>query len=73
MIDLLHQFLITRWINYSIAGVDLSFTNASFFMLLSVGLIIGLFAGVNRSKQQIPGRLRSLVEILYTKVYVVVE
>ena len=73
MIDLLHQFLITRWINYSIAGVDLSFTNASFFMLLSVGLIIGLFAGVNRSKQQIPGRLRSLVEILYTKVYEVVE
>ena len=39
-LDPMHQFVVSEWISLpEIAGFDISFTNASFFMLLAVALI----------------------------------
>ena len=34
--DPIHQFQVSKWLDLNIGGVDLSFTNASGFMLLGV-------------------------------------
>jgi F-type H+-transporting ATPase subunit a len=73
MIDLLHQFLIQKWFQWTIAGIDVSFTNASFFMLLSVGLAVMLFDRSNHKRHLVPTRFRSLIEIVYKKLYQEVE
>jgi len=61
----MQQFEIQTWIPIEIGGVDLSFTNSSAFMLLAIlcgGLLFTL--GVRRDGI-IPGRLQSIVEIIY--------
>lgn len=64
-IDPIHQFQITKWLELNIGGVDLSFTNASGFMLLGVVLTIAFF-GVAASKGLlVPSRLQSMAEIGY--------
>ena len=51
-----------------IAGVDLSFTNASLFMVISATLIIlFLFLG-SKEKKIIPDKLQLIVEMFYTFV-----
>ncbi len=48
------------------AGYDISFTNASLWMVLSMlGVLLFLGLGI-RSKAMIPGRLQSLAELSYT-------
>ena len=52
----------------AIAGVDLSFTNASLFMVLSAGLIgLFLFLGT-KEKQIIPNKIQLISEMLYSFV-----
>ena len=51
-----------------LAGVDLSFTNASLFMVISASIILlFLFLG-SRDKRIIPGKLQLITEIFYTFV-----
>ena len=51
-----------------IAGVDLSFTNASLFMVISaVGIILFLFLG-SKEKKIIPDKLQLTAEMFYTFV-----
>ena len=51
-----------------LAGVDLSFTNASLFMVISASIILlFLFLG-SRDKRIIPGKLQLIAEIFYTFV-----
>lgn len=61
----LHQFLIQPIIQIEVAGIDLSFTNSSLFMFLSVFLILIFQLFGMKSRQVIPGRLQSMVEISY--------
>ena len=51
-----------------IAGIDLSFTNASLFMVISASIILlFLFLGT-REKKIIPDKVQLIAEIFYTFV-----
>ena len=64
-LDPIHQFKVTKWLDFNVGGIDLSFTNASGFMALGVIMTIAFF-GVAASKGQlVPSRLQSLAEIGY--------
>lgn len=64
-LDPIHQFKITKWLEFNVGGIDLSFTNASGFMALGVILTIAFF-GIAASKGQlVPSRVQSLAEIGY--------
>tara|TARA_R110000787_G_scaffold14647_8_gene45071 strand:+ start:13552 stop:14322 length:771 start_codon:yes stop_codon:yes gene_type:complete len=64
-LDPIHQFKVTKWLDFNVGGIDLSFTNASGFMALGVILTIAFF-GIAASKGQlVPSRLQSLAEIGY--------
>ena len=61
----LAQFEIKRLIPIHIGGLDASFTNSAFFMLLAIaGATLLLTAGVRR-RALVPGRLQSVVELAY--------
>lgn len=61
----MEQFQIDREVDlFEIAGHTVSWTNASFWMVVSVVLIIGFFALTLRGKL-IPGRMQSMGEISY--------
>ncbi len=63
--DPMHQFQVARWFPFEIGGIDLSFTNSAFFMVLGVLLIIGFFAWALSRPQTVPSRKQSLAEIWY--------
>lgn len=63
--DPIHQFQIQKWLDFSIGGVDLSFTNASGFMLLGVIMTIAFFGMAASKGQLVPSRLQSMAEIGY--------
>lgn len=48
-----------------IAGLDLSFTNSSLFMLFAVALSVGLLVFGARKREMVPGRMQSVSEISY--------
>ena len=62
----MHQFTVNRiGPEIKIAGVDLSFTNASLFMLLSaIAICSVLFLGT-REKKLIPDKLQLISEMIY--------
>ncbi|HPE47768.1 MAG TPA: F0F1 ATP synthase subunit A [Hyphomonas sp.] len=64
-IDPIHQFKVTKWLDLNIGGVDLSFTNASGFMLLGVVLAIAFFGYAAQKGLLVPSRLQSMAEIGY--------
>lgn len=62
-IDPMHQFEIKRLINLDFGGIDASFTNASLWMVIIVGVVaLVLLSG---SSKIIPGRLQSIGELAY--------
>jgi len=64
-LDPLHQFQVTPIIPIEVAGVDLSFTNSSLFMVLGAVLtVVFLSAGINR-RALVPGRRQAASEMLY--------
>ncbi len=65
MPDPIHQFDIHRIIPLNIGGWDVSFTNASAFMVLAVLLTVGFFMVATRTRSLVPTRLQSLAEISY--------
>ncbi|MBI2706786.1 MAG: F0F1 ATP synthase subunit A [Proteobacteria bacterium] len=65
MHDPLHQFEIHSLIPLKLEGVDISFTNSSLFMVVTVAITtIFLVGGMSRGKL-IPGRWQALVEMMY--------
>lgn len=61
----LQQFLITKIFDLNFAGYDLSFTNASLFMMIASALIMGLqWAGLQH-QGLIPSRFQAGYEISY--------
>lgn len=68
-IDPMHQFEVFPLIKLpSVAGVDISFTNASLWMVISVILILGLMLSASWRRSLIPGRLQSVGELAYSFV-----
>ena len=41
-LDPIHQFEVTKWLDLRLGNIDISFTNASGFMLLGVVLVIAI-------------------------------
>jgi len=61
----MEQFVITKIVPIEVAGYDLSFTNASLWMVLAVAAAsLFLVLGVRRDGI-VPGRLQSVVELIY--------
>ncbi len=67
-LDPIHQFEVTKWIDLKAGGIDISFTNASGFMLLAVAGIIGLFGYAASKAELVPSRIQSVAETGYTFV-----
>ena len=65
MPDPIHQFEINKIFHLPFAGWDVSFTNASLFMVLAVGAIVAFFAFAMRHPSLVPSRLQSLAETSY--------
>jgi F-type H+-transporting ATPase subunit a len=66
VIDPIHQFEIyTIGQKLSLFGTDISFTNSSLFMVVSLAVIAFIMIFGSRGKALVPGRLQSAAEILY--------
>jgi F-type H+-transporting ATPase subunit a len=65
MPDPIHQFEIHTLIPIKLFGYDVSFTNASLFMLIAVLLVAGFFSLSMRAHSLVPTRLQSISEITH--------
>jgi len=62
----LHQFEIVALNNrIEIGGLDLSFTNSAFWMVITVLVIYGIMMRGVRQQALVPGRLQSVIELGY--------
>jgi F-type H+-transporting ATPase subunit a len=64
-LDPIHQFQVTKWLDLRLGNIDISFTNASGFMLLGVVLVIAFFGAAARKGELVPSRLQSVAEMGY--------
>ncbi|MCG2840279.1 F0F1 ATP synthase subunit A [Sandaracinobacter sp. RS1-74] len=62
MANPLEQFAIKRYAEFSVAGADAAFTNASLFMLIVLGLTLLFFWLGSRNPQLVPGRWQAALE-----------
>lgn len=68
MADPLHQFVIEPWIELEVGGVDLSFTNSSFWIAVAVISSLALFSAASGNKGLIPTRIQVFGEMFYNFV-----
>jgi len=61
----MHQFEIKRIIPIDLFGYDVSFTNASLFMVIAVVLIVGFLILAMGRRALVPGRVQSIAELSY--------
>ena len=61
--DPIEQFEVKTIFDITVAGYDLSFTNASAFMVLSVVLVIALFGYTSTRTSLVPTRIQSVGEL----------
>jgi len=61
----LEQFEIKRFMSMEVAGVDLSFTNSSLFMVIAIALITIFLTWSMRGRALVPSRWQSLAELCY--------
>ncbi len=59
------QFKIKPIAEFSVGGLDLSFTNSSYFMLVSAILVTGLLALAMSKRALVPNRAQSVAELMY--------
>ena len=65
----MHQFIVYRiGPEISLGNIDISFTNASLFMVISALAIISVFFAGTRRKAVIPTKIQLLTELSYTLV-----
>ena len=65
MADPIHQFVISPIIPLEVGGVNLSFTNSSFWMALGAVTAVTFFMLAIRKKAVVPGRMQALSEMTY--------
>ena len=63
--DPIHQFEIQKIVPIEIGGLDLSFTNSSLFMVLTVAGAAAFLLIPTRSRAVVPGRWQSAAELTY--------
>lgn len=63
--DPIHQFQIQKIVPIEIGGLDLSFTNSSLFMVLSVAGAAAFLLLPTQSRAVVPGRWQSAAELTY--------
>jgi F-type H+-transporting ATPase subunit a len=63
--DPIHQFVIEPIIPLEIAGLNLSFTNSSLWMLIAATVSCTFLLLATREKAMVPGRLQATAEIMY--------
>ncbi|MGG7516442.1 F0F1 ATP synthase subunit A [Allorhizobium undicola] len=63
--DPTHQFLIQKIVPIEIGGLDLSFTNASLFMVATVAAASGFLYLASSRRAVVPGRAQSVAEMSY--------
>ncbi len=63
--DPIHQFQIAKWIPIEIGNLDLSFTNASAFMVATVAAGGAFLFLTTSSRGLVPSRLQSVSEMAY--------
>ena len=61
----LAQFEIKRLVEMNVGGLDVSFTNASLFMVIAIAAITIFLTWSMRSRALVPGRMQSMAEISY--------
>ncbi len=61
----MHQFEIKRLIPMELFGYDISFTNASLFMVLALVLVSAFLITAMSRRSLVPGRLQSIAESTY--------
>lgn len=71
--DPLNQFQVKTYLPLSFLGIDISFTNASLFMVLSVGLFCVLSLLATSSRSLVPTKMQSLVENTYSFLNTLLE
>lgn len=64
-IDPIHQFHITNWFDAKIGNVDVSFTNASLFMLITILLVTAFMLLGTSGRHLVPTRLQAAAEMTY--------
>ncbi|MCA0424122.1 MAG: F0F1 ATP synthase subunit A [Proteobacteria bacterium] len=65
VIDPIHQFEVNPIAKLSLAGYDISFTNASLYMIIVVAVITAIMVLGSAGRSIIPGRLQAMAEMLY--------
>ena len=64
--DPIHQFQIKNLFPIArVGGVEIAFTNATVFMLLSLAIILLFMVGGTSRRALVPGRLQSMAEVSY--------
>lgn len=63
--DPTHQFVVTPIIPIEVGGIDLSFTNASLFMVATVAAAAGFLYMATSARGLVPGRVQSVAEMAY--------
>ncbi|MFB2549516.1 F0F1 ATP synthase subunit A [Ensifer soli] len=64
-VDPVHQFVVNKIVPINIGGLDLSFTNASLFMVVTVLVATGFLYLTTSSRAIVPGRMQSVSELSY--------
>jgi len=59
------QFEIHPVAEFSVGGLDLSFTNSSYFMVVATLMVAGLLSMAMSRRALVPGRAQSVAELLY--------
>ena len=65
MADPIHQFVVKPIVPFEMAGLDLSFTNSSLWMVLGAITSIVFLSLATRKKALVPGRLQVSAEMMY--------
>lgn len=61
----LAQFEIKRLVQMDVGGLDVSFTNASLFMVIAIVAVTLFLTWSMRSRAMVPGRMQSMAELSY--------
>ena len=65
VIDPLHQFEIWSILDIQVAGLNLSFTNSSLWMVIAAAVAFGVMWVGLRNASLVPGRMQNVAEMLY--------
>jgi len=61
----IHQFVIKPIVPIEVAGVDISFTNSSLWMMLAVFSSVAFFSIATSRQAVVPGRMQLMAEMAY--------